>query len=194
MFVLSFVVSSAADRFRSSIKSLSISGQQLDSDGALVLSDSLLTSNDFSRLFPSDGSTLVEGLQLILPFASSAWKKLLHDQLPKSIRYAQITDASGDIDEENRFGEIFYQKLCSILQDDTVNFHIHTKLIPRDSSGTSEEIRLEWRVTKFVNLSVLLVAFDEPNLYVLYGQQGEASLFGVRGFVPSGQWWFQVNS
>ena len=28
-----------------------------------------------------------------------------------------------------------------------------------------------------------LVAFDEPNLYVLYGQQGEASLFGVRGFV-----------
>ena len=32
-------------------------------------------------------------------------------------------------------------------------------------------------------VSECLVAFDEPNLYVLYGQQGEASLFGVRGFV-----------
>jgi hypothetical protein len=28
-----------------------------------------------------------------------------------------------------------------------------------------------------------VVAFDEPNLYILYGQQGEASLFGIRGFV-----------
>jgi hypothetical protein len=32
-------------------------------------------------------------------------------------------------------------------------------------------------------LFFVLVAFDEPNLYILYGQQGEASLFGIRGFV-----------
>ena len=129
---------------------LSISGQQIDSDGALVLADSLFTTTHFSRLFPSDGSTRVEGLQLILPFASSAWKKLIQDQLPKSVRYAQITDASGEIDEENRFGEIFYQKLCSILHDDTVNFDIHTKLIPRDSSGTSEKTRMRAKVMTFL--------------------------------------------
>lgn len=30
---------------------------------------------------------------------------------------------------------------------------------------------------------IFLVVFEEPNLYILYGQQGQASLFGIRGFV-----------
>ena len=36
---------------------------------------------------------------------------------------------------------------------------------------------------KYISNIHFLVAFDEPNLYILYGQQGEASLFGIRGFV-----------
>jgi hypothetical protein len=36
---------------------------------------------------------------------------------------------------------------------------------------------------KYISNIHFSVAFDEPNLYILYGQQGEASLFGIRGFV-----------
>ncbi len=38
-------------------------------------------------------------------------------------------------------------------------------------------------IKKIIRYVSTLVAFDEPNLYILYGQQGEASLFGIRGFV-----------
>ncbi|CAF3324183.1 unnamed protein product [Rotaria sp. Silwood1] len=138
-------------------------GQQIDSNGALILSDSLFTCDHFYSLFEDNSSYLVQDLQIILPFVSNQWIKLSNNYLEKKLKYVQIDDLSGNINQENSFGQVFYERLIQTLTKDSTNFDIYTKLIPRDNSGT--------------------IAFEEPNLYVLYGQQGEASLFGVRGFV-----------
>ncbi|CAF3956830.1 unnamed protein product [Rotaria sordida] len=135
-------------------------GQQIDSNGSFILSDSVLTSDHFSNLFEDNSTYIIEDLQIILPFISHQWIRLLKQKYLKNI---QIDDLSKEINEENSFGNIFYERLIQILNKNTINFDIYNKLIPRDSSGT--------------------IAFDEPNLYILYGQQGEASLFGIRGFV-----------
>ncbi|CAF0751034.1 unnamed protein product [Rotaria sordida] len=138
-------------------------GQQIDSNGALILSDSIFTCDNFYSLFEENSSYVVQDLQIILPFISNQWIKLANNYLEKKLKKIQINTLSDEIDQENSFGQIFYERLIQILTKDSVNFDIYTKLIPRDNSGT--------------------IAFDEPNLYILYGQQGEASLFGVRGFV-----------
>ncbi|CAF2710465.1 unnamed protein product [Rotaria sp. Silwood2] len=138
-------------------------GQQIDPNGALILSDSIFTCDTVYSLFEENSSYLVQDLQMILPFVSNQWTKLSNNYLEKKLKNIQINDLSGKIDEENSFGQVFYEKFSQILTKDSVNFDIYTKLLPRDNSGT--------------------IAFDEPNLYILYGQQGEASLFGVRGFV-----------
>ncbi|CAM4785388.1 unnamed protein product [Rotaria magnacalcarata] len=135
-------------------------GQQIDSNGSLILADSTFTSDHLNNLFEDGGKYLTEDLQIILPFISHQWTKLLKQKCIKSIH---IDDLSKVINNENSFGNEFYQRLNQVLYKDSIDFDIYNKLIPRDSSGT--------------------IAFDEPNLYILYGQQGEASLFGIRGFV-----------
>ncbi len=42
------------------------------------------------------------------------------------------------INQENSFGDLFYERLVEILNKPSVNFDIYTKLIPRESSGTSK--------------------------------------------------------
>ncbi|CAF3782004.1 unnamed protein product [Rotaria sp. Silwood1] len=135
-------------------------GQQIDSNGSLILTDSVLTSDHFYNLFEDNSTYVIEDLQIILPFISHQWTRLLKQKYLKNI---QIDDLTKEINEKNSFGNQFYERLIQILNKHTINFDIYNKLIPRDSSGT--------------------IAFDEPNLYILYGQQGEASLFGIRGFV-----------
>ncbi|CAM4891389.1 unnamed protein product [Rotaria socialis] len=138
-------------------------GQQLDSNGALILSDSLFTCDNFYSVFEDQSSYAIQDLQLLLPFVSNQWAKLSSSYLAKKLLNIQINDLSDEIDQDNSFGHLFYERLVQLLTKDSINFDIYMKLIPRDNSGT--------------------IAFDEPNLYILYGQQGEASLFGVRGFV-----------
>ncbi len=159
------------------ISFIEFSGQQIDTNGALILSDSIFTSENFSSLFEENPSYFVQDLQIILPFISNQWKQLANNYLQKQLKNIQINDLSNDINQENIFGELFYDRLYAVLNKDSVNFDIYTKLIPRDSSGTSKEIM------KYISNIHFSVAFDEPNLYILYGQQGEASLFGIRGFV-----------
>jgi len=143
----------------------------------LILADSILTSEHIHNLFEDNSNYTIQQLQIILPFISHQWTRLLKQ---KHLKHIEIDDLSKEINEENSFGNGFYQQLVKILNKETVNFDIYTKLIPRDSSGTSknkQEIKFRIEFPDF------LVAFDEPNLYILYGQQGEASLFGIRGFV-----------
>ncbi|CAF1454047.1 unnamed protein product [Adineta steineri] len=135
-------------------------GQQIDSNGAFILTDSLLTSDHLHNLLEDNSTYAIQDLQIILPYVSTQWTRLLKQKQLKNI---QIDDVSNESQEKDLFGKQFYERLIQILTKDTINFDIYTKLIPRDSSGT--------------------IAFDEPNLYILYGQQGEASLFGIRGFV-----------
>ncbi|CAF0725790.1 unnamed protein product [Adineta steineri] len=135
-------------------------GQQIDSNGALILSDSLFTSENFHSLFEENTSYVIQDLEISLPYVSNQWMKLSTNYLQKQLENVQIYDLSNEINEENSFGQRFYERLLHVLNND---FDIYSKLIPRNNSGT--------------------IAFDEPNLYILYGQQGEASLFGVRGFV-----------
>lgn len=123
---------------------------------------------------------MLQDLQLVLPLVSSQWSKLTH-HLQKHVEYVRIHDVFHPIEEESSFGQRFYERLMSVLQDESVNFDIYGKLPPRDSSGTSKT-RESHLPTTGEHL-VSLVAFDEPNLYVFYGHQGEASLFGIRGFV-----------
>ncbi|UJR13645.1 hypothetical protein I4U23_000657 [Adineta vaga] len=140
--------------------SLIFCGQQIDSNGGIILADSIFTSDHLHSLFEDNSTFVIQDLQIILPYGSPQWIRLLKQ---KQIKHIHIDDLSKEINEENTFGEGFYERFIEILTKDTINFDIYSKLIPRTSSGT--------------------IAFDEPNLYILYGQQGEASLFGIRGFV-----------
>jgi hypothetical protein len=152
-------------------------GQQIDTTGGLILSDSILTSEHIHNLFEDNSNYTIQQLQIILPFISPQWTRLFKQKYLKNI---EINDLSKEVNEDNSFGNEFYQRLTENLNKPTVNFDIYMKLIPRDSSGTSK-IKSERKFR--VQFSIVLVAFDEPNLYILYGQQGEASLFGIRGFV-----------
>ena len=151
-------------------------GQQLDSNSGLILADSVFTSDHLQNLFEENSTFAIQDLQIFLPYVSSPWMRLLKQ---KHVKNVQIDDLSRDNNEEKIFGERFYERLVQVLTKDTINFDIYSKLRPRDSSGTSECFK---KYKTDIYLSVL-VAFDEPNLYILYGQQGEASLFGIRGFV-----------
>jgi hypothetical protein len=63
------------------------------------------------------------------------WTRLLKQKHLKNI---EIDDISKEVNEDNSFGNGFYQQLAENLNKQTVNFDIYTKLIPRDSSGTSK--------------------------------------------------------
>ncbi len=115
-----------------------ILGQQIDTNGALILSDSLFTSENFHSLFEENPSYLVQDLQIILPFISNQWKQLTNDYLQKQLKNIQINDLSNEINGENSFGELFYDRLYDVLNKDSINFDIYTKLISRDHSGTSK--------------------------------------------------------
>jgi hypothetical protein len=59
----------------------------------------------------------------------------------KHVKNIEIDDLSKEINEENSLGEQFYQRLVQVLNKNTINFDIYTKLIPRDSAGTSKNIK-----------------------------------------------------
>ena len=131
-------------------------GQQIASNGALILADSVFTSEHLSSLLQSHESYQLENLHLILPFISTQWKKLFEDQLSKSLQRAQINNGSAQVNDDNEFGEVFYEKISGILQDKKVNFDIDTKLIPKDSSGTSETTN---RINRKIRLPIFFSCF-----------------------------------
>ena len=53
------------------------------------------------------------------------------------MKHVQLLDLSTDLEQENNFGEGFSQRLGEILSQDTTDFDIYRKLIPRDSAGAS---------------------------------------------------------
>ena len=110
-------------------------------NGALVLADSPLTCAHFYGLFNNNVSYRMRDLHVILPFVSDQWGKVLRSQLEKYLPRVQIIDASLDVQRENRFGTIFYERLNRCLNDEAVNFDISAKLIPKDTSGTSKEMK-----------------------------------------------------
>jgi len=114
-------------------------GQQIDSNGAFILSDSIFTCDNFHSLFDENSSYLIQDLQIILPFVSNQWIRLSNNYLQKQLQNIQINDLSKKINEENSFGELFYDRLYEVLNKDSINFDIYTKLIPKDSSGTSKK-------------------------------------------------------
>lgn len=112
-------------------------GQQLDSNGAFILSDSTYSSDDFYNLFEENPSYIIQDLQLVLPSVSNQWIKLASHYLEKKLRHVQINDISDELDNDNSFGQIFCEKLIQALTKESVNFDIYSKLIPRESGGTS---------------------------------------------------------
>src|SRR5689334_11217811 len=134
MFQLSFVVKLIPINFVFVTKNKFI-GQQIDSNGGFILTDSILTSDHIHNLFEDNSTFIIQDLQIILPFISQQWTRLLKQKHLKNI---EIDDLSKEINEENSFGNQFYEQLVEILNKDTINFDIYTKLIPRDSSGTSK--------------------------------------------------------
>ncbi|CAF0750388.1 unnamed protein product [Adineta ricciae] len=138
-------------------------GQQVDSNGALMLSDSLFTAENFSSLFQEDRDYVLENLQIVLPFVSNQWMKLANNYLKKHVEHVEIHDLTNEVVANNSFGHRLYERLVQVIRNDSNHFDIYSKLVSGNNSGT--------------------IAFDEPNLYVFYSQQGEASLFGIRGFV-----------
>ncbi|CAF0777232.1 unnamed protein product [Didymodactylos carnosus] len=137
------------------------SGQQLDTNGSFVLSDSLFSCENFQSLEEVNGWSVNE-LQLMMPYVSQQWAKFSTNYLQKHIQTVSIEELSSKTkDSTGDFGENFYSKFSSIYTQ--IDLDLYSKMVPSTSSGT--------------------LALDEPNLYVLYGQQGEASLFGIRGFV-----------
>jgi hypothetical protein len=101
----------------------------------LILSDSILTSEHIHNLFEDNSNYTIQQLQIILPFISPQWTRLFKQKYLKNI---EINDLSKEVNEDNSFGNEFYQRLAENLNKQTVNFDIYMKLIPRDSSGTSK--------------------------------------------------------
>lgn len=102
------------------------------------MSDSLFTCENFYSLFEENPSYFVEDLRIILPFVSNAWLKLFNNCLKNQLQNVDISDLSDEINENNIFGELFYEKLIQILTNDSINFDINSKLVPRNNAGTSE--------------------------------------------------------
>lgn len=115
-------------------------GQQIDSTGALVLSDSTFTCENLQSLFEENPSYLVQDLQIILPSMSDQWKRLGKNYLEKQLKHVQIEDLSNEIHEENFFGALFFERFYEIFNRDSVDFDIYAKLIPKDNSGTSNSM------------------------------------------------------
>ncbi len=137
MCVFFFVVRLLLNGVREEYFSFNI-GQQIDSNGALILSDSMFTCENFSSLFEENPSYLVQDLQLMLPFVSNQWMQCANHSLQKHLENVRIDDLSNEGNQENAFGELFYDRLCEVLSHDSTSFDIYTKLIPRDNSGTSK--------------------------------------------------------
>ena len=93
-------------------------------------------SEHIHALFEENSTFVVEQLQIILPFISHQWTRLLKQ---KCLRHVQIDDVSKECNENSEFGENFAQKLMEILNADNVSFDIYNKLVPRESAGTSKD-------------------------------------------------------
>lgn len=111
------------------------SGQQVDTSGGLILSDSIFVAEHISHLFEENSTLIIEQLQILLPFISHQWTRLLKQ---KFVKHIDIEDIAKENNANSDFGQIFTQKLMQILHAQSVSFDIYNKLIPRDSSGTSE--------------------------------------------------------
>lgn len=112
-------------------------GQQVDTNGALVLSDSLFTCDNLFNLFDEYSSFLVQDLQLILPYISNQWQKLATQYSSHHLKNIEINDLSDNIKSNHVFGKLFYDRFVHFLNRNSNNFDIYSKLTPRDSSGTS---------------------------------------------------------
>ena len=111
-------------------------GQQIDSNGGFILADSIFTSNHIHKLFEDNSAYVIQDLQIILPYISHQWTRLLKQ------KHIKINDISRETNEQTSFGDQFYERLVQILNKNTVNFDIYAKLIPRDSSGTSNKKKI----------------------------------------------------
>ena len=119
-------------------------GQQINSNGALILSDSIFTCDKFYNLFEEENcSYVIQDLEIILPFVSNQWIKLLTNYLKNKLENIQIHDISSEINLDNSFGKLFYERLIQILTKNSINFNIDTKLISRDRSGTSKKLTMK---------------------------------------------------
>ena len=98
----------------------------------------MLTCSHVCRLFEEQNSFAVRELHLTLPFVSSQWKSVARDQLSKHLQKVQISDLLMEAYTPGTFGEIFYDKLSQALNKDTVDFDIYSKLVAKDTSGTSK--------------------------------------------------------
>lgn len=118
-------------------------GEQIDSTGALILSDSMFTCENLQSLFEDNPSYLVQDLRILIPSMSEQWKRLGKNYLEKQLKHVQIDDLSNEIHEDDFFGSLFFEQFYEIFHQDSVNFDIYAKLIPRDNSGTSNRIFVE---------------------------------------------------
>ena len=111
-------------------------GQQIDTSGGLILSDSIFTSEHIHNLFEENSTFVIEQLQILLPFVSHQWTRLLKQ---KCLKHVEIDDVSKEGNGNSEFGENFSAKLMQILNSENVSFDFYNKLVPRDSSGTSKD-------------------------------------------------------
>ena len=109
----------------------------MDTNGALVLSDAMLTCEHVSRLFEEQNSFVVRELHMTFPFVSSQWKSFARDHLSKHLQKVHMSDLLMEAYTPGTFGEIFYENLSQVLDKDMVDFDIYSKLLAKDTSGTS---------------------------------------------------------
>jgi hypothetical protein len=121
-------------------------GQQIDANGALVLADAVLSSDHFHRLFDENSFSIIRDLRVTLPFISQHWTRLSSNYLSKHLQHVRFDDLSADDNNEHRFGQGFYERIAGLLTNAPVNFDIASRLIPRDSAGSSETRQLIERV------------------------------------------------
>jgi hypothetical protein len=98
----------------------------------------VFTCDNFYSLFEDNPSSVIQDLQIILPFVSNQWIRLSNNYLQKHLHNVQMNDLSHERNKENAFGELFYERLYEVLNKDSINFDIYKKLIPRENSGTSK--------------------------------------------------------
>ena len=113
-------------------------GQQIDSSGSFILSDGLLSADHFHRLFDKDFPLMTRHLHLSLPFVSLQWLKFSSHFCQKHFESISMDDLSMEINNDQPFGEVFYQNFVDKVRRSTVHIDIYDKLIPRDRAGTSE--------------------------------------------------------
>lgn len=120
-----------------------------------MLADSIFTAEHLHALLEDNSIYVIQDLQIVLPNVAPHWARLSKQKKLKNI---QVDDLSKEADEQKIFGERFYERLVQVLTKDTANFDIYSKLVPRDSSGTStarEVLRARFDIILFDRCSCL---------------------------------------